>query len=111
MSNRLRVYGWINGSGELEHQSRFQHADVVLGRPEQPATGPGRLSASNARSIRCRPTTCDWGFRFTGDYGIDYRYFTAGGWFSDQLLVHNNLYGWDPTELYVNLYSPALRRA
>jgi hypothetical protein len=48
----------------------------------------------------------DWGFRIIGLYGIDYRYTTAGGWFSDQLLKHNNLDGWDPTEVYFNIYIP-----
>ena len=48
----------------------------------------------------------DWGFRSTALYGIDYRYMTAGGWFSDQLLKHNALYGWDPTEQYIDLYVP-----
>jgi hypothetical protein len=48
----------------------------------------------------------DWGFRFIGLYGMDYRYTTAGGWGSDQLLKHNNLYGWDPTEVYANVYIP-----
>ena len=41
-------------------------------------------------------------------YGIDYRYTTAGGWFSQQLLYHNNLYGYDPVELYVELYIPRI---
>jgi hypothetical protein len=50
----------------------------------------------------------DWGFRSTALYGIDYRYMTAGGWFSDQLLKHNALYGWDPTEQYVDVYYPWL---
>jgi hypothetical protein len=48
----------------------------------------------------------DWGFRLIALYGMDYRYTTAGGWFSDQLLKHNLLYGWDPTELYFNVYLP-----
>ena len=48
----------------------------------------------------------DWGFRSTLLYGTDYRYMTAGGWFSDQLLNHNLLYGWDPTEQYVDVYVP-----
>jgi len=48
----------------------------------------------------------DYGFRFISVYGMDYRYTTAGGWASDQLLEHNLLYGWDPTELYVNVYIP-----
>jgi hypothetical protein len=48
----------------------------------------------------------DWGFRSTLCYGMDYRYTTAGGWFSDQLLKHNLLYGWDPTEQYIDVYFP-----
>jgi hypothetical protein len=48
----------------------------------------------------------DWGFRLIGLYGMDYRYTTAGGWGSDQLLEHNLLYGWDPTEVYFNVYLP-----
>jgi hypothetical protein len=48
----------------------------------------------------------DWGFRSIALYGMDYRYTTAGGWGSDQLLKHNNLYGWDPTEQYFNVYIP-----
>ena len=48
----------------------------------------------------------DWGFRSTAMYGMDYRYTTAGGWGSDQLLVHNSLYGWDPIEQYVDVYIP-----
>jgi hypothetical protein len=48
----------------------------------------------------------DYGFRFVALYGLDYRYTTAGGWGSDQLLEHNLLYGWDPTEVYVNFYVP-----
>ena len=50
----------------------------------------------------------DWGFRSVNLYGIDYRYTTAGGWFSQQLLYHNNLYGYDPVELYGELYIPRI---
>ena len=50
----------------------------------------------------------DWGFCAISMYGIDYRYTTAGGWFSDQLLKHNSLYGWDPVELYLELYIPRI---
>ena len=48
----------------------------------------------------------DWGFRAVGLYGIDYRYTTAGGVFSQQLLYHNNLYGFDPVEFFAELYIP-----
>jgi hypothetical protein len=39
-------------------------------------------------------------------FGVDYRTITAKGWFSDQLLKHNNLYGYDQTECYVLVYFP-----
>ncbi len=48
----------------------------------------------------------DIGFRSTFLYGIDYRYMTAGGWTSAQLLKHNNLYGYDFTEQYIDIYTP-----
>jgi hypothetical protein len=48
----------------------------------------------------------DWGFRSIALYGMDYRYTTAGGWGSDQLLMNNNRYGWDPVEQYFNVYIP-----
>jgi hypothetical protein len=48
----------------------------------------------------------DWGFRFTSLYGLDYRYTTAKGIFSQQLLKSNNTYGYDPVMYYVDLYAP-----
>ena len=48
----------------------------------------------------------DVGFRLSVLYGIDYRYMTAGGWTSYQLLKHNQLYGYDFTEAYVDVYLP-----
>ena len=50
----------------------------------------------------------DWGFRFTNLYGIDYRYTTGKGYFSNQLLKHNHLYGYDPLQMQVDLYFPKL---
>ncbi len=50
----------------------------------------------------------DWGFKFTSLYGIDYRYTLAKGYFSDQLLKHNHLYGYDPIQLYFDFYLPKI---
>jgi putative OmpL-like beta-barrel porin-2 len=50
----------------------------------------------------------DWGFRFSNLLGIDYRWTTAEGYFSQQLLTHNQLYGDDPVEAYGMLYVPRL---
>jgi Putative beta-barrel porin-2, OmpL-like. bbp2 len=49
----------------------------------------------------------DWGFRLTTLYGLDYRFTTAKGYFSQQLLGPNSKeYGVDPVMAYVDLYFP-----
>jgi hypothetical protein len=55
----------------------------------------------------------DWGFRLTNLYGFDYRYTTARGYFSQQLLNNpkpdgtiGNKMGYDPVMAYVDLYFP-----
>jgi len=40
---------------------------------------------------------------------MDYRYMAAAGWGSDiELQNHNLLYGWDPTEVYFDVYFPGI---
>ena len=48
----------------------------------------------------------DIGFRSTLLFGTDYRFMTAGGWTSWQLLKKNRLYGYDFTEQYIDIYFP-----
>ena len=55
----------------------------------------------------------DWGFRIASLYGLDYRFTTAEGYFSQQLLNNpkkdgsiGNKYGYDPVMMYVDLYYP-----
>ena len=48
----------------------------------------------------------DWGFRITNLYGQDYRYTTSHGILSQQLLVKNSQYGYDPVMVYADLYFP-----
>jgi hypothetical protein len=48
----------------------------------------------------------DYGFHVTGFFGNDYRFTTAKGYFSQQLLQKNRRYGFDPVLEYVDLYFP-----
>jgi hypothetical protein len=48
----------------------------------------------------------DWGFRLAQLWGQDYRYTTAKGMFSQQLLARNHEYGYDPIMFYLDLYFP-----
>ena len=48
----------------------------------------------------------DWGYRATLLYGTDYRFTTAHGILSQQLLVKNSQYGFDPVMFYLDGYFP-----
>ncbi len=48
----------------------------------------------------------DWGYRVTLLYGTDYRFTTSHGLFSQQLLVKNAQYGFDPVMFYYDAFLP-----
>lgn len=48
----------------------------------------------------------DWGYRLALLYGTDYRFTTAHGILSQQLLVKNAQYGFDPVMFYYDAYFP-----
>jgi hypothetical protein len=48
----------------------------------------------------------DWGYHLTAFYGIDYRFTTAKGYFSQQLLKFKRQYGFDPVLEYADFYFP-----
>jgi hypothetical protein len=50
----------------------------------------------------------DWGYRATLLYGTDYRFTTSHGLLSQQLLVKNAQYGFDPVMFYYDAYFPKL---
>ncbi len=104
-NSRIKIYGWSDPS---YNASTSRNSNVPLSY----AVVPNSLQMSQQIVIIERPVDTvqqdnfDWGFRTTNLYGIDYRFTTAKGWFSDQLLKHNHLYGYDPLQLYVDLYFP-----
>ena len=105
--SRFKVYGWASIGGNLStsHDSNAPTAynlvpnrvvlDQVIIRLERQ---PNTVQTDHA----------DWGFLVDNIYGIDYRYTIAKGIFSDQLLKKNNLYGYDPTQVYALLYLPKI---
>jgi hypothetical protein len=105
--SRIKAYGWINASGNWSTAKNSNIPDsywIVANRYEL-----DQYVFRLERQVDSVQTDhIDWGFRSTALFGIDYRYMTAGGWFSDQLLKHNLLYGWDPTEQYIDVYYPWL---
>ena len=83
--SRVKAYGWINGSGNL---STCKNSNT----PDSYWIVPNRVELDQfifrvEREVDSVQTDhVDIGFRSTFLYGIDYRYMTAGGWTSYQLL-------------------------
>jgi hypothetical protein len=103
--HRIKIYGWVNASGNLSTSEDSNIPTSYWIFPNEAV-----LNQAIVRFERevdsVQQDHVDWGFRSTWLGGTDYRYMTAGGWFSYQLLKDNNKYGFDPTEQYVNVYIP-----
>ena len=104
----IKIYGWADPSYNASTSRNSNY-------PQSYALVPNHIELSQAVLIFERVTDSvqtdhmDWGFKLTNLYGIDYRFTTAKGYFSDQLLKHNRLYGYDPLQMYVDLYIPWIR--
>ncbi len=102
---RTKVYGWVAGSINFSTsaQNNFPVSYDIF---------PNKIELNQAVVyIERLPDTVqnthfDWGYHMTGFYGIDYRFTTAKGYFSEQLLQSNRQYGFDPVLEYFDLYFP-----
>lgn len=103
--NKIDIYGWVTAEGNISTSKQSNQPDSYW-------IVPNRIEMDQAvlRFERQEDTVqtdhVDWGFRFTNLYGMDYRYLVAGGYFSQQSLQQNLLYGYDPTEIYGEVYVP-----
>ena len=105
---RVKVYGWLNGGFNVSTRDKGDGANA----PASYFYSPNRVTADQeVLYIERLPNTVqtdhvDWGFRFAQLYGQDYRYTTAKGILSQQLLARNHQNGYDPVMAYVDVYVP-----
>lgn len=104
----VQIYGWMNLGFNVSTSNRPGYANLPTAYAERPNT---IQPDQEVLYIERQPDTVqtdhfDWGFRLANLYGIDYRFTTAKGIFSSQLLKHNREYGYDPVMAYVDLYFP-----
>jgi hypothetical protein len=105
--SRIQFYGWINPSGNWSNAKNSNTPESYWIVPN--SVQLDQIVFRLERQVdSAQQDHIDIGFRSSLLYGIDYRYMTAGGWFSDQLLKHNYLYGVDPTEQYIDVYFPGI---
>jgi hypothetical protein len=103
--SRISFSGWVNASGNWS-TARNSNVPLVYWIVPNRYELDQLVFKLERYADTVQTDHIDWGFRLIGLYGMDYRYTMAGGWGSDQLLEHNLLYGWDPTEVYFNVYVP-----
>jgi hypothetical protein len=102
---RIKVYGWADPGITVSTSNNSNIPESYAIVPNKPELDQGVLRIERVPDT-VQTRHLDWGFRLTPMYGIDYRWTTAQGWFSGQLLNHNRLYGFDPVEAYALVYVP-----
>jgi hypothetical protein len=105
--NHIQIYGWIDGGGNLSN-------NTVKGgnAPAAYDYNPNTVQLDQAvLYIERLPDTVqkdhvDWGFRVAPIFGENYRYTTAYGLFSSQLLNQNANNGFDIPMAYGEVFVP-----
>jgi hypothetical protein len=104
----VQIYGWVNGGGNLSTNTVKPAGNAPAAYDFTPNTV--QLDQAVVYIERLPDTVqtdhLDWGFRFSAIYGENYRYTTAYGIASYQLLGHNLYNGYDFPMVYGELYIP-----
>jgi hypothetical protein len=111
--SRIQIYGWEDFSWNIStssNTSRGPNANFPLIYDLRPNRFEQNQFVLYIERVPDEFQTdhIDWGFRISAVYGLDYRFMISRGLFSDQLLAHNNYYGFDMPMIYVDLYIPQI---
>jgi hypothetical protein len=104
----IQVYGWADVGGNVSTAKTGYNGNF----PAAYSFVPNIVQLDQAvLYVERLPDTVqkdhiDWGFRISGIYGENYRYTTALGVFSNQLLLHNHFAGYDMPMVYGEVYIP-----
>jgi hypothetical protein len=113
--SKIKFYGWEDFSGNVSTSGNTglnpvtaQAANFPLVYDQRPNRMEQNQFVLYAERTPDENQTdqCDWGFRMSAVYGLDYRYMISRGWDDQQLTHHNNFYGYDSPMMYANLYVP-----
>jgi hypothetical protein len=104
----IQIYGWLNGGFNATTSKQSGYSTYPTAYAER---GNSIQLDQEVLYIERQPDTVqtghvDWGFRLAALYGLDYRFTTAKGYFSHQLLAKNQENGFDLPMAYFDLYIP-----
>jgi hypothetical protein len=108
-----KIYGWIEvGANGSTNNKSNAGAGIAANAPAAYDVYSNVVQLDQAavyfeRTENTAQTkSFDWGYRLTLLYGVDYRFTTSHGMLSQQLLVKNSQYGFDPVMFYYDAYFP-----
>jgi hypothetical protein len=104
----IQVYGWVDPAGNISTNKIKQAGNLPISYDYTPNTIQLDQAVLYLERVpdEVQNDHFDWGFRLSGIYGVDYRYTTAYGIASYQLLNHNAVNGYDFPMVYLDLYFP-----
>jgi len=111
----IQIYGWLDAGMNIStsHTGPYANAPAAYAEVANSFTLDQVTLYIERIPDTVQTDHFDWGFRFTNLYGFDYRFTTAQGYFSQQLLNNpkangtlGNKQGYDPVMAYVDLYYP-----
>ncbi|MGC1181685.1 outer membrane beta-barrel protein [Legionella sp.] len=108
--NHIQIYGWLNGGGNLSTNTVKPGGNAPIAYMYTPNTVQLDQMVLYIERVPDTVQThyIDWGFRLSGIYGENYRYTTAYGIVSYQLLKNNTVNGYDFPMVYAELYIPKI---
>jgi hypothetical protein len=106
--SKIQIYGWLNAGVNVSTSKESGYSTYPEAYAER---GNSPELDQEVLYIERQPDTVqtdhiDWGFRIAALYGLDYRFTTAEGYFSHQLLGKNLENGFDLPMAYFDLYVP-----
>jgi hypothetical protein len=107
--NNIQIYGWLDVGGNVStnHQSAGNAPAAYSYRPNSVQLDQGVIYIERTPDT-VQKDHIDWGFRISGIYGENYRYTTAFGIASWQLLKKNDIYGYDFPMVYGEVFIPQI---
>jgi hypothetical protein len=107
--NHIQIYGWVEAGGNISNaKGSAKDGNFPAGYMFKPDTVELNQAVLYIERVpdTVQQDHVDWGFRLSGIYGEDYRYTTANGLASYQLLKHNFANGYDLPMEYGEVYIP-----
>jgi hypothetical protein len=105
LKSGIEIYGWID-PGVLVASSKHSSYPLTYNNDPNMVNLDQLILRVERQPDTAQTDHFDYGFRLGNLFGMDYRWTTAEGYFSEQLLKSNQLYGYDPVEAYGILYFP-----